>query len=89
MDRDRLAGELTVRGWRSGDRMRPLGLGGSKSLQDLFTARRVPRGRRAQTPVVESEGEIVWVAGVAIGDAQRVTAETRRAVRLSVHRSID
>ena len=28
-----------------GDRMRPLGLGGSKSLQDLFTDRKVPRAR--------------------------------------------
>ena len=33
---------LTVRGWRDGDRMRPVGLGGTKTLQDLFTDRKVP-----------------------------------------------
>jgi tRNA(Ile)-lysidine synthase len=48
--------------------MRPAGLGGSKSLQDLFTDRKVPRALRRTLPVVESEGEIVWVAGVSVDE---------------------
>jgi tRNA(Ile)-lysidine synthase len=65
--------------------MSPLGLGGSKSLQDLFTARRVPRERRAGLAVVESAGEIAWVAGVATSERFKVTGATREAARLSVH----
>ena len=42
----RSATSVTVRGWRDGDRMRPLGLGGTKTLQDLFTDRKVPRELR-------------------------------------------
>ncbi|MET0614843.1 MAG: tRNA lysidine(34) synthetase TilS, partial [Thermoleophilaceae bacterium] len=53
---------VTVRAWRDGDRMRPAGLGGSKSLQDLFTDRKVPRALRRTLPVVEAGGQIVWVA---------------------------
>jgi tRNA(Ile)-lysidine synthase len=60
--------ELTVRAWRDGDRMRPAGLGGSKSLQNLFTDRKVPRALRHTLPVVEAGGEIVWVAGVAVDE---------------------
>jgi tRNA(Ile)-lysidine synthase len=63
-----LAPTVTVRAWRDGDRMRPPGLGGSKSLQDLFTDRKVPRALRRTLPVVESGGEIVWVAGVAVDE---------------------
>jgi tRNA(Ile)-lysidine synthase len=48
--------------------MRPVGLGGSKTLQDLFTDRKVPRALRRTLPVVEAEGEIVWVAGVALDE---------------------
>jgi tRNA(Ile)-lysidine synthase len=59
---------VTVRAWRDGDRMRPAGLGGSKSLQDLFTDRKVPRALRRTLPVVEAGGEIVWVAGVAVDE---------------------
>ena len=59
---------LTVRSWREGDRMRPLGLGGSKSLQDLFTDRKVPRSLRHALPVVVSGDRIVWIAGVAVSE---------------------
>jgi len=59
---------LTVRAWQEGDRMRPVGLGGTKSLQDLFTDRKVPRALRRSLPVVVSEDQIVWVAGVAVDE---------------------
>jgi tRNA(Ile)-lysidine synthase len=84
LDRATLGDDLLVRSWRPGDRMAPLGLQGSKSLQDLFTARRVPRRERGSVPVVESQGEIVWVAGVATSEHFKVTDSTAEAVRLSV-----
>jgi len=83
LDRDALGGELLVRSWRPGDRMSPLGLGGSKTLQDLFTASRVPRRARASVAVVESDGEIAWVAGVATSERFKVTPQTRETVRLA------
>jgi tRNA(Ile)-lysidine synthase len=79
---DSLAPTLEVRAWRHGDRMRPLGLGGSKSLQDLFTDRKVPRAARHRLPVVLSKGEIAWVPGVATGERFRVGPETRERVKL-------
>ena len=59
---------VTVRSWREGDRMRPLGLGGTKSLQDLFTDRKVPRSLRRGLPVVASGDRIAWIAGVAVSE---------------------
>jgi tRNA(Ile)-lysidine synthase len=78
-----LAGTLTVRSWRDGDRMRPAGLGGTKTLQDLFTDRKVPRALRRTLPVVESGGEIVWVAGVAVDERFAAPEEAPGAVALS------
>jgi tRNA(Ile)-lysidine synthase len=86
LDRAALGPELRVRGWRFGDRMAPVGLDGTKSLQDLFTARRVPRRERAFRPVVETGDEIVWVAGVATSERFRVTAATVEAVRLKARK---
>jgi len=71
LDAAALASDLEVRAWRAGDRMRPLGLDGTKSLQDLFTDRKVPRAQRHRLPVVVSDGEIVWVPGVATGERFR------------------
>lgn len=82
IDAERLADRLVVRAWRDGDRIRPLGLQGSKSLQDVFTDRKVPRSLRHTLPVVESDGEIVWVAGVALSDDFKVTDRTSSFVRL-------
>jgi tRNA(Ile)-lysidine synthase len=78
---------VTVRAWREGDRMRPAGLGGSKSLQDLFTDRKVPRVLRHSLPVVEASGEIAWVAGVAVSERFRADPEAGGAVSLSARRA--
>jgi tRNA(Ile)-lysidine synthase len=84
----KLGPELTVRAWRDGDRMRPAGLGGSKSLQDLFSDRKVPRALRHTLPIFESGGEIVWVAGVAV-DARFAAAEDEPgAVGLSARAAV-
>ena len=88
LDADRLARTLTVRGWRDGDRMQPLGLEGTKSLQDLFGDRKVPRSLRRSLPVVESDGEIAWVAGVAVSERFRVGPGCRATVRLGATRRL-
>jgi tRNA(Ile)-lysidine synthase len=82
LDADALGATLEVRPWRDGDRMRPAGLGGTRTLQDLFTDRKIPREARAQVPVVVARGEIAWVAGVATGEGFVATAATRRRVAL-------
>lgn len=52
-----------VRSWKPGDRIRTPG--GTKSLQDLFTDRKVPREERPRVPVVEAGGEVVCVGDLA------------------------
>lgn len=55
---------LTVRGRRPGDRIRLSG--GSRKLKKVLMEARVPRWEREGTPVlVDGEGEILWVPGVA------------------------
>lgn len=77
LDADAAGSQLTVRGWQEGDRISPLGLEGSKSLQDLFTDCRVPRSHRRLLPVVLAGDEIAWVAGLAIGERFKLRPETR------------
>jgi len=82
VDADLVTG-LTVRFRRRGDRFRPLGLAGRKTLQDFFVDRKVPRAERDRTPlVVDGDDRVVWVAGHAISGDFRVTAHTRAVVIL-------
>jgi tRNA(Ile)-lysidine synthase len=82
LDAGRLGETLTVRGWRDGDRMQPLGLAGTKSLQDLFSDRKVPRSLRRSLPVVLAGDEIAWVAGVAVSDRFKLDERTSATMRL-------
>jgi tRNA(Ile)-lysidine synthase len=89
VDAGALGDVVVVRGWQDGDRMRPLGLGGSKSLADLFTDRKVPREMRRTLPVVEAaSGQIAWVSGVdVVGEAFR-TVDGQPTVALSARRPL-
>ncbi len=82
-DADCLASDaLTVRAWRPGDRMRPLGMASEKKLQDVFSDAKVPRDARRRLPIVCSGERIVWVTGVRIADEVKLTAATRRILAL-------
>lgn len=83
LDPGRLGGTLRVRSWRAGDRIRPLGLGGSKSLQDLFTDRKVPRSLRRTLPVVTAGDRIAWIAGVAVSEEFAAPPGSERVALLS------
>jgi len=73
---------LTVRPWRAGDRIAPLGLGGTKTLADLFIDHRIPRAARRMLPVVACGPDIAWVPGLATGERFRITAATTRVAVL-------
>jgi tRNA(Ile)-lysidine synthase len=78
---------LAIRGWRPGDRVQPLGLGGRKKLQDVFVDRKVPRGERGMVPIVlDEQGRIAWVAGHVVGEAFRVTPHSATVVVLTLRR---
>ncbi len=74
---------LTVRAWREGDRIRPVGLDGTKTLADLFTDRKIPRELRRTLPVVASGDDVVWVAGVALDERFAAPDGAEGAIGLS------
>ena len=79
LDAASLAEPLRVRTWLEGDRIRPLGMEGSKTLGDLFASRGVPRSQRTRVPVVTCGDRVAWVAGVAVSDDFRLGADTTAA----------
>ena len=87
VDAEKMAGPMTVRGRRPGDRLRPLGSPGKRSLQDLFVDRKVSRASRDRVPVVtDSDGRIVWVVGLTVAHQVRVTEDTQSVIFLESKR---
>jgi tRNA(Ile)-lysidine synthase len=83
IEASRLVGPLAVRNRRPGDAFRPLGMSGRKTLQDFFVDAKIQRLERDITPViVDSAGQIVWIAGLAVAEEFRVTEATKDVVIL-------
>src|SRR5208282_889627 len=63
LDGKKLSGKLVLRNWRAGDRFRPFGSRRVCKLKELFRQRKIEAGARSHWPVLECDGEIVWVRG--------------------------
>jgi len=86
LDGGSIAGKLKVRNWQPGDRIRPLGLRGSKKVQDVFVDKKIPRAARHRVPLIVDDEKIVWVAGLALSELIKVTERTRRFLQLRAAR---
>lgn len=73
---------LELRRWRPGDRMKPLGMGGSKKVSDILIDCKQDRFAKARQFVLTSGGEIVWLCGICLDDRFKVTERTSRFGRL-------
>ncbi len=82
LDREALVGAV-LRTRCTGDRIAPLGLGGSKSLSDYMTDAKIDPPLRDVTPVVARGNEILWVIGHGISRTCALQSKDRAAVRLT------
>lgn len=83
VDARRLGSQLVLRPWQKGDRFIPLGMRSKKKLSDFFTDEKIPLFEKSTIPILESDGEIVWVCGRRLDDRFKVTDKTQAVVRLS------
>ena len=51
--------EVFVRQWKSGDRIKPAGMKGSKKLQDFFTDNKIPKSERHSMPIIVDKNDNV------------------------------
>ena len=86
LDFGRIVGKLKVRNWEPGDRIRPLGMQGSKKIQDVFVDNKIPREARSRVPLIVDDEKIIWVVGLTISDFAKVTGDTQEYLRLTVER---
>lgn len=85
LNADAISGQaLTLRNWRQGDRVDPLGMGGRhKKVSDIFTDAKVPRAERHTIPIVADTAGILWVVGHCVAERVKVTPATVRRLYLA------
>ena len=75
---------LRVRSWSKGDSFVPLGMKHRKKVSDLLVDLKISRSQKERIPIVESDGKIIWVAGLRLDDRFKITATTTTAYKLSI-----
>ena len=82
LDADRAGRRLCVRSRRPGDRITPLGMSGSRKVQDVMVDDKTPEAEREGVPLVVSEHGVLWVVGHRLAHWARVREDTKRVLRL-------
>ncbi len=73
---------LEVRGLRRGDRIRPLGMDGSRLLSDILVDRKVPFRERNRAMVLTDGVNVLWLVGVMRSAHHPVGGSTTTVLRV-------
>lgn len=78
--------EIFVRELLPGEKFRPLGAPGEKSVLRIFTDKKIPRERRKNIPVFADGTGIAWIPGLPPAERFRIRAAGTTALRLTYRR---
>jgi tRNA(Ile)-lysidine synthase len=84
LDSNAVKGRIRLRTIQSGDRISPLGMGGSLKVSDLFINHKIPAPARANWPLIVDDEKVIWVVGLRIADHCRITSNTREIIFMRV-----
>jgi tRNA(Ile)-lysidine synthase len=84
LDRNICGDRLTFRSWNRTDRFQPLGSGSSTTVREFLAKQKIALIERQGRGIVEGKGgKIVWIPGVRIAHACRLTPGSRKLLKIS------
>lgn len=84
LDADKLKGELQLRRIQTGDRMRVIGLQGSKLLSDILNDNKAGIRAKQKAVVVTDGTTILWFPGYAVAEDGLASKKSERIVKVSL-----
>lgn len=83
-DAAKLRGKLSIRSLKPGDRLRPLGMKGTRKLSDILIDAKIPRPLREEIPLVLCGSRIAWVVGQAVSEEFKLSESTKTVIMMEV-----
>jgi len=75
---------LIIRSWQSGDYFYPLGMKHKKKISDYMIDTKIPVNLKKRYPVILSEGEVIWLAGLRIDDRYKIDHYTSQVYEIKI-----
>ncbi|MFR9649949.1 MAG: tRNA lysidine(34) synthetase TilS [Rikenellaceae bacterium] len=83
LDADKLKYPLTLRRWKEGDYMVPLGMHGRKMISDMLVDMKVSIPSKSRQFVLLSGDDIVWLVGRRIDERYKITSTTENVMKIT------
>lgn len=85
-DYDKIEEEISIRHRKDGDKIRPLGMVGSKKIKDIFINLKVPREERDRIPILVFDSKVAWVVGYKVSEEFKTTKDTKKLLKVIFQR---
>ncbi len=85
LDASKIKGKLKLRKWLPGDRMKPLGMKGSKLLSDVIKDAKTPSNQKENILVLVDDEKILWCVGIRISGEAVTTEESEEIWKVSIN----
>jgi tRNA(Ile)-lysidine synthase len=87
-ERLKTEGNLVVRSRRPGDWFSPMGMGGTKKLQNFFVDEKIPKQERDRIPLLCAGSEVLWIPGHRLSESCRVTTDTKTVLTVEYKQTV-
>jgi len=87
LDPTKIKGDLNLRKWNKGDRMRPFGMNGSKLISDIIKDAKTPSCNKKEVLVLTDDEKILWCVHIRCGAEAIATLETDRIWEIKIHKN--
>jgi len=84
MDYDTIVGPLIIRTIKPGDRIKPLGMKGTKKIKTYFIDEKIPMSKRKMIPLLLDQDSVLWIAGMRMSERVKITKKTIKILRVEI-----
>jgi tRNA(Ile)-lysidine synthase len=84
MDYDMITCPVIIRTAKPGDRIKPLGMKGTKKIKSYFIDEKIPLNSRKRIPLLLDQESVLWIAGMRLSERVKITKKTRNILRVEI-----
>jgi len=84
LDSEKIKGALQLRPWKKGDRMKPIGLRGSKLISDIIKDAKVPSHLKNEIIVLTDDENILWCVNLRVSSIASATTYSKSILQVTL-----